>query len=224
MSAKKINELMQLWAATLDKDHDPPFASSAHLHDTINEIVNGDITWQQFLVMWKGSVAPTTPLLSWQVQEYPVLFCDPHHVLHNQLSNPDFAHDINFIPKCVYGPNSKRVYKDFMLGDWVWAQVVGIAIACSDGSFLANTVSFQDTLVANQRNHGAAFCVTAIGSDKTTISVATGQNEYYPLYLMNGNVTNSMRQAHWNVITLISFLAIPKSKYTLHLYNVHAGN
>ena len=88
------------------------------------------------------------------------------------------------------------------------------AAACSDGSFLANALSFQDALAANQRNHGAAFCAAAIGSDKTTVSVATGQNEYYPLYLTNGNVTNSMRRAHRNAITLIGFLAIPKSKYT----------
>lgn len=32
-----------------------------------------------------------------------------------------------------------------------------------------------------------------LGSDKTTVSVATGQTEYYPLYASNGNVHNSVR-------------------------------
>ncbi len=43
--------------------------------------------------------------------------------------------------------------------------------------------------------------------------MATGQNDYYPLYLTNGLVTNGMRRAHRNAITLIGFLAIPKSEY-----------
>ena len=44
--------------------------------------------------------------------------------------------------------------------------------------------------------HGAMFCLIIMGSDKTTVSVATGQNEYYPLYITIGNVTNSLRRAH----------------------------
>ena len=55
------------------------------------------------------------------------------------------------------------------------------------------------------------FCPIILGSDKTTVSVATGQNEYYPLYLTNGLITNSMRRSHQNAITLLGFLAIPKS-------------
>nr|VWO96384.1 Uncharacterized protein [Ganoderma boninense] len=191
LSSRKINELMQLWAATLDDDREPPFAGSTHLHDVIDEIVNGDVPWQQFAVTWKGSVAPTVPLLSWQVREYPIIFRDPRLVLRNQLRNPDFAQDIDFVPKRIYGPNGKRIYKDFMSGDWVWDQA--------------------DKLAANPRNRGAAFCATAIGSDKTTVSVATGQNEYYPIYLTNGNVTNTMRRSHRNAITLLGFLAIPKT-------------
>lgn len=49
-----------------------------------------------------------------------------------------------------------------------------------------------------------------LGSDKTTVSVATGQNEYYPLYLSLGNVTNGVRRAHRNAVVVIGFLAIPK--------------
>ena len=51
-----------------------------------------------------------------------------------------------------------------------------------------------------------------LGSDKTTVSVATGQNEYYPLYMSIGNVRNNVRRAHHNALVLLGFLAIPKSK------------
>ena len=55
------------------------------------------------------------------------------------------------------------------------------------------------------------FVPIILGSDKTTVSVATGQNEYYPLYASIGNIHNNVRRAHCNGLVLIGFLAIPKS-------------
>jgi hypothetical protein len=57
------------------------------------------------------------------------------------------------------------------------------------------------------------FAPVILGSDKTTVSVATGQNEYYPLYAGIGNAQNHVRRAHRNALSLIGFLAIPKSMY-----------
>jgi len=51
-----------------------------------------------------------------------------------------------------------------------------------------------------------------VGSDKTTVSVATGQNNYYPLYISNGLIHNNVRRAHRNGLSLVAFLAIPHSK------------
>jgi hypothetical protein len=51
------------------------------------------------------------------------------------------------------------------------------------------------------------------GSDKTTVSVATGQNDYYPLYMSIGNIHNNVRRAHRESIIPIVFLAIPKSMF-----------
>ena len=52
----------------------------------------------------------------------------------------------------------------------------------------------------------------SLGSDKTTVSVATGQNEFYPLYMSPGNIKNHARQGHEDAVVLIGFLAIPKSR------------
>ena len=54
------------------------------------------------------------------------------------------------------------------------------------------------------------FVPIILRSDKTTVSVATGHNEYYPLYMSIGNVHNNIRRAHRNALMLIAFLAIPK--------------
>jgi hypothetical protein len=59
---------------------------------------------------------------------------------------------------------------------------------------------------------GATFVPVILGSDKTTVSVGTGNNEYYPLYLSIGNVRNNVCRAHRDAIAVIGFLAMPKSK------------
>ena len=69
----------------------------------------------------------------------------------------------------------------------------------------------QDTHIDSE---GCTFVPIILGSDKTTVSVATGQNEYYPLYLSIGNVHNSVRQAHRGAVTVLAFLANPKGMST----------
>ncbi len=49
-----------------------------------------------------------------------------------------------------------------------------------------------------------------LGSDKTTVSVTTGNVEYYPLYISIGNIHNSARWGYRNAVVPIGFLAIPK--------------
>jgi hypothetical protein len=55
------------------------------------------------------------------------------------------------------------------------------------------------------------FCPIILGSDKTTVSVATRHDEYWPVYLSIGNIHNNVRRTHHNGLVLLGFLAIPKS-------------
>jgi Plavaka transposase len=59
------------------------------------------------------------------------------------------------------------------------------------------------------------FVPVILGSDKTTVSVGTGNNEYWPVYLSIGNIHNNVRRAHRNGVVLLGFLAIPKSVYLI---------
>ena len=77
----------------------------------------------------------------------------------------------------------------------------------------------KNEIAKNPANHGATFCLIILGSDKTTVSVATGQNEYYPLYMSDGIIYNNVHHAHHNALTLIGFLAIPKSEYLTQIIN-----
>lgn len=60
---------------------------------------------------------------------------------------------------------------------------------------------------------GSIFMPIILGSDKTTMSIGTGNNAYYPLYLSIRNVCNHIRHAHRDALVLVGFLAIPKSRF-----------
>ena len=56
------------------------------------------------------------------------------------------------------------------------------------------------------------FVPIILGSDKTTVSVATGNNEYWPIYISTGHVHNYAHHGHSQAVSLLGFLSIPKSK------------
>ena len=55
-------------------------------------------------------------------------------------------------------------------------------------------------------NRGAFSVPIIFGSDKTTVSVATGQTEYWPVHISIGNISNNVWCAHYNGIMLLGFL------------------
>ena len=59
------------------------------------------------------------------------------------------------------------------------------------------------------------FIPVILGTDKTTVSVATGQHEYHPIYLSIGNIHNRLRRAHRDGLVLVGFLPIPKGNNLL---------
>jgi hypothetical protein len=127
MSGTDINELLQIWAATLPADEDPPFINKDHIYSTIDAIELGEVPWNSFSVSFNGDI-PEGDTATWKRKEFNVYFRDPHTVLHNQLGNPDFATDIDTAPKEVRDENGTRRYADLMSGDWSWRQSVNISL------------------------------------------------------------------------------------------------
>ncbi|KAJ6570030.1 hypothetical protein B0H10DRAFT_2237990 [Mycena sp. CBHHK59/15] len=169
---------------------DPPFADHEDLYNTIDATEIGHVPWESFFVRYNQPIVPGD-VIPWKTQDYIVHFRDPRKVLQQQLANPDFKLEMDFAPKQVFVDGS-REYEDFMSGNWAWRQA--------------------DIIVEDPATHGSTFVPIILGSDKTTVSVATGQNEYYPLYMSNGLVYNGVQRAHRNAVTLIGFLAIPKNQ------------
>jgi hypothetical protein len=76
----------------------------------------------------------------------------------------------------------------------------------------------QDLIAAEDPDTKGAFFVPIIlGSDKTTVSIATGNNEYWPLYLSIGNIHNTARRGHRNGVIVVAFLSTPKGMFGVAL-------
>jgi hypothetical protein len=74
------------------------------------------------------------------------------------------------------------------------------------------SIIFKDLITADPANHGCAFVAVVGGSDKTTVSVATGHQEYHPVYNSPAILNGPARRGHGNGVLPVAFLAIPKSK------------
>lgn len=192
MPGTHIDDLLDLWAASLGAGEEPPFSSHEHLYSSIDAIPRGGEPWSSFAIKYSGEVPEDEPP-PWMVADYEVWYCDPRAVIRNQLANPDFKGEIDIVPLQEFSANDERVWSNFMSGNWSWNQA--------------------DIISEDPQTHGGVFVPIILGSDKTTVSVATGQNEYYPLYASVGNVHNNVRRGHRNAVSIIGFLSIPKSTF-----------
>lgn len=109
MSAGNINDLLQIWASSLPDDQDPPFPGKQGMYETIDTIKEADVPWESFSVSFNGNVAEgdTTP---WKHVTYEVWFRDPPLLPHAQLSNPDYALEMDFAPKEIRNEKDSRRY------------------------------------------------------------------------------------------------------------------
>jgi hypothetical protein len=64
------------------------------------------------------------------------------------------------------------------------------------------------------------FVPVVAGSDKTTVSVATGHQEYHPVYMSPGNLTNIARRSHGSALLPVTFLPIPKSMHAIYCFDL----
>ena len=208
LSQRKINYILELWAATLVPHNDSaPITNHLNLHRQIDAIGLGNIQWEHEYLKYKGPLPTTTRHPEWKTAEYDVWYRDPREVIKNILARPDFDGHVDYGAYQEFD-NEKRQYGNMMSGDWAWRQSVRF-VSLSSSPRIPNPFP-QDTIARDPKTHGSMFIPVILGSDKTTVSVATGQNDFYPLYLSIGNVQNHIRRAHKNALVLIGFLPIPK--------------
>ena len=203
MSANSIDTLSQLLRASLLAHGVQPgdinlFERNDNLLATIDSTLVGDVPWQGISMSYDGPQALRHGQVdnpAWMTTSYDVWYRDTRQLIHNMLANQDFNGEFDYVPFREFDTKKRRRWRNFMSGDWAWKEA--------------------DCIANNPDTHGAMLVPLILGSDKTTVSVATGQNEYYPLYLSIGNVRNNVRRAHRDAVVILGFLAIPKSKYPI---------
>ncbi|KAG2114059.1 hypothetical protein BD769DRAFT_1673487 [Suillus cothurnatus] len=179
-------------AVQLLKHNDsPPFTDHKDLHKVIDATQLGKVPWQCLSVQYAGECPEHDTL--WMGKDYEVWYRDPRVVAHNMLANTTYKGEIDYVPFQEYDSLDETCrWKDFMSGDWAWQQA--------------------DELLKDLNTHGSMFVPIILGSDKTTVSVGMGNNEYYPLYASIINVHNNVRRTHHDALGIIGFLSIPKTQ------------
>ncbi|KAG1722135.1 uncharacterized protein EDB91DRAFT_1240245 [Suillus paluster] len=189
----QINHLLDIWADSLIQggaNTDALFTDHCDVYKPIDSTHLGDVQWQLCLLKYTGEHA-VDDAAPWMEDSYDVWFCNPHDVVQNMLANPDYTLEMDLQPYCEFMTKTdERQWQDFMSGDWAWNQA--------------------DQISDDLDTHGLTFVPVILGSNKTTVSVATGQNDYYPLYMSIRNVHNNVCCAHCKVVAVIGFLAMLK--------------
>ncbi|KAG2123981.1 uncharacterized protein EDB93DRAFT_1244294 [Suillus bovinus] len=148
----------------------PPFANHIEMYNIIDLMPLDDVTWQTFSSEYNGALPE-----------------DPRILVHNILSNPDFEGEFDYAPLQEYDTSNRaHCFQDFMS-----------AILYPFSNFLISHNS-QNLIAENPNTIGSMFIPIILGSDKTTVSIATGHNQYWPVYMLIGNIRNNVQHAHHN--------------------------
>lgn len=115
---------MRLWAASVLRHNDrAPFADHNDLHQVIDGIPLGDVSWKSVQVQYSGEI-PENGAPSWMRKSYDVWFRDPNIVVENLLSNPDFNNRFDYVPYREFEPSGQCRWENMMSGNWAWNHAV----------------------------------------------------------------------------------------------------
>ena len=196
MSGGDINTLFR--GTMLDTHHDKlPFQNHKELYNIIDSTPLGDAQWQSFTIKYdRDGLDGKRPV--WMDIEHEVRFHNPNQLLEMMLACPDFADEFDYSPFKEYGADNKHHFQNLMSGNLAWTQAVCIIYMLK---FYALWWAVKDIISQDPDTHGSIFIPIILRSDKTTISVGTGHNQYWPLYM-------SIRNIHDMHIAMVSYLLV----------------
>ncbi|KAF9501415.1 hypothetical protein BDN71DRAFT_1426544 [Pleurotus eryngii] len=194
MSASHQNELFDIVDLMMEAYGDAsPFANLQDMYDHIDSVHIGGVSWECLVSVPRDDLPANAPL--WKTKSYEVWYRNPDAILRNLLDNPDFNGKFDYTPYVELDATGRRQWADFMSANFAWHH---------------SSMIYDENPINNK---GTMYCLIITGSDKTTVSVATGQVEYHPGYMSIGNVHNGVWRAHRNTVVPFIFFAIPKSDW-----------
>ncbi|RDX42526.1 hypothetical protein OH76DRAFT_1458725 [Lentinus brumalis] len=191
-SEDDLNELLNTLAAekaaeTGNTEARAMYNDAEHMRGTLDSIAHSDgLPFAKYHFRYTGVATPQTP--PWKLKTYVVYARNPLHVAEHMAACTDFNGSWDYVPYEEFTSDTCRRFSDFMSARF----------------------PFKKAIARDDQNKGAMLTPIILGADKTTVSVATGHQEYHPLYMSLGNLSNDMRRAHRDGVLPIAFLAIPK--------------
>ncbi|TBU51366.1 hypothetical protein BD310DRAFT_834530 [Dichomitus squalens] len=181
LSAKRVNQ-------TNGEDSSSGFFTNAEeMYDTIDNIDYGSLDWKSIKICYTG---PAEPDAHWKHEEYELYYRDIEHAMLNMAGCTEFYGNWDYIPFEEYTGENNRQFSNMMSARFPWKQA--------------------DRIATDPAMHGSMLFPVVLGADKTTVSVATGHQEFHPVYASAGNIDNTMCRAHGEAVIPIVFLPIPK--------------
>ncbi|KAF9528314.1 hypothetical protein CPB83DRAFT_767174 [Crepidotus variabilis] len=192
MSERLTNKFLKVWAASLLENGGgkTPWGNAKEFWATIDEVQHGSCPWKTYVVQYEGPLPASPP--KWMTEEFHLCTQNSRTLLHEQVRNSKLKNNAHYTAYRQFNSQQERVFSNVMSADWVWDQSNRIAEDHSNEA------------------PGAMFLPIIAGSDKTTVSVATGHQVFHPVYQSPGIISNIARRAHGNGVLPVAFLPIPK--------------
>jgi Plavaka transposase len=187
-----IDQALDFWLTSTirsggDAD-DIPWRTAKSVYRTIDSIKEGSVPWMTTTFRYTGPLPSGNPP-KWMVESYNLCLCNLHDILLNQIESPDLQGHFDYVPYIQFNENRDHVWSNLMSGAWAWQEAVRYSIL----DFSYTHVSCQEAIRCDIPLAKGAMLVPVIaGSNKTMVSVATGHQEFYPVYAGVGNLDNTM--------------------------------
>ncbi|KAF8824095.1 hypothetical protein HHX47_DHR9000263 [Lentinula edodes] len=192
LSMQEIDVYLKL---DLTKKNNLSFQTAQRLHDLADLLPP--------VASWKSRNMKTLPLYS---SKTPLVlyYRDAIEVLQDLMKSPLICDSLHFTPMQIFEDSRKlvRVYDSWLSGDRAWKMQV---------SKLLSRSSLTDERTQSQYPEGATLLGVVLSSDKTTVSVITGNRVAHPLLISLANIDSDLlSKASLHLFSLLALLPVPK--------------
>lgn len=123
---------------------------------------------------------------------------DPVECVMELIGNPAFRDAMAYVPERAYADSEgkNRIYDEMWTADWWWDVQVS-----SHLRMWRLTRSGTKDMLQGKLPAGATVAPVILSSDKTSLSVFSGDKKAWPIYLSPSSSASRRKPAHWQDIT-----------------------